>query len=298
MLFTVSCEDSDTPVDQVVAGTQRGAILRTSNLISNELPIGVDGGNFSVELEVQDSENGDLVSTVEVFVGFRDNTDDVGPGTDVDESLFGTVSSSTFTTGEFGLPRFTFTATLDELLGQVGRTADQITGGDQFTIRFELVLTDGRRYSFADNTGTLTGSFFSSPFLYTPTVICPIPEGAFTGTYTLTQDTGGIFGRTFTDGPVEITATGGTSRSIALEAYPQFGGFARNFLFDLICDNIAVQTVDTGLACVAGGDTIVYDAADVTTQYDVNDDSTIVIIFNEIGGSCGAGGPVQFTLTK
>ena len=152
MLFCSFCEDSDTPVDQVVAGTQRGAILRTSNLISNELPIGVDGGNFSVELEVQDSENGNLVSTVEVFVGFRDNTDDVGPGTDVDESLFGTVSSSTFTTGEFGLPRFTFTATLDELLCQVGRTADQITGGDQFTIRFELVLTDGRRYSFAEHT--------------------------------------------------------------------------------------------------------------------------------------------------
>src|SRR6056297_1491775 len=89
-LLATSCDDGDAVVDQVTAETERGAILRTVNLISNELPIGDDTGNFSVELEIQDSEDGELVDEVEVYVGFRDNTEDIGPGTDVDETLYTT----------------------------------------------------------------------------------------------------------------------------------------------------------------------------------------------------------------
>ena len=38
-LLATSCEDPDVVVDEVTAGTERGAVLRTVNLISNELPI-------------------------------------------------------------------------------------------------------------------------------------------------------------------------------------------------------------------------------------------------------------------
>ena len=297
LMFT-SCDEGDAVVDDVTANTKRGAILRTVELISNELPIGVADGSFMVELEVQSEENGTLVNSVEVHVGFRDNTDDVGPGTNVDQQLFATVDKSTFTTGEFGLPRFTYSATLPEMLAFVGRTEAEITGGDQFEVRFELVLDDGRRFSFAQNSGTLTGSYFSSPFLYTPTVICPIPDGAFTGMYSLVQENDGPLGTTFENGTYEIVATGGTSRAIDVNAYPQFGGFARTFLFELICDSFKVGDVDTGLACVAGEPTVLYGPADTTTTYDVNDDSVIVITFKETGGSCGPEVDVTITLTK
>jgi hypothetical protein len=276
VLFS-ACAEGDNVFDQIVGAEQRGAVLRTVSLISNELPIGQADGNFSVELEIQDQEDGTLVNSVEVYAGFNDLTPLVG---------------------EFGLPRFNYSVTLPDLLSFVGRTDADITGGDQFPIRFELVLSDGRRFSAADNSGTLTGSYFSSPFQYNPTVICPIAEGAFTGTYALTQSNDGPLGTTFEDANVEITATGGTSRSIAVNAYPQFGGFARNFLFDLICDEIKVQDVDTGLACVAGGDSVQYTAAATTTSYDPADDSVINITFTEIGGSCGADVEVSFTLTK
>lgn len=297
LLFS-ACEEGDKVFDQIVEAEQRGAVLRTVNLVSNELPIGQADGAFSVELEIQDQENGTLVNAVEVYVGFNDLTEEVGLGTNVAEALFETVSTSSFAIGEFGLPRFSYSITLPELLSFVGRSEGDITGGDQFPIRFELVLTDGRRFSAGQNSGTLTGSYFSSPFAYNPTVICPIAEGAFTGTYLLTQNNDGPLGTTFEDALVEITATGGTSRSIAVNAYPQFGGFARNFLFDLICDNIAVQDVDTGLACVGGGAPVEYTAAATTTTYDQADDSVIEIIFTEIGGSCGADVEVSFTLTK
>ncbi len=297
LLFS-ACEEGDKVFDQIVEAEQRGAVLRTVNLVSNELPIGQSDGAFSVELEIQDQENGTLVNGVEVYVGFNDLTEEVGLGTNVTEALFETVSTSAFSIGEFGLPRFSYSITLPELLSFVGRSEADITGGDQFPIRFELVLTDGRRFSAGQNSGTLTGSYFSSPFVYNPTVICPIAEGAFTGTYLLTQLNDGPLGTTFESVNVEITATGGTSRSIAVNAYPQFGGFARNFLFDLICDNIAVQDVDTGLACVGGGAPVEYTAAATTTTYDQTDDSVIDIIFTEIGGSCGADVDVSFTLTK
>lgn len=293
-----SCEEGDTVFDEIRNNETRGAVLRTVNLVSNELPIGVADGNFSVELEVQDQENGTLVNSVEVFASFLDNTDLVGPGTNVDEGLIATIDKSTFTIGEFGLPRFSYSVTLPELLSFVGRTEADITGGDQFPIRFELVLNDGSRYSSDDNSGTLTGSFFSSPFRYTPTVICPIAEGAFSGSYALVQNNPGPLGTTFEDAVVEITATGGTSRSIAVNAYPQFGGFARNFLFELICDEIKVGVVDTGLACAAGGAPVVYQPAATTTTYDANDDSVIEIFFTEDGGSCGAPVDVSITLTK
>lgn len=296
-LFLQSCDDGDALVDEITANTTRGAILRTINVISGELPIGTPGANFAVELEVQDIEDGELVEEVEVYIGFRDNTDEIGPGTDVDESLFTTLDASTFTEGEFGYPRFTFSASLDEMLSFVGRSEDQITGGDQFSIRFELVLEDGRRFSFANNTGTLTGSFYRSPFLYTPTVVCPVPEGAFTGTYKVTNVTPGIFGPgTLEEGNVEITAQGSTKRTIGLTTYPIFGGFSTDFPFELVCGKIVFTTLDTGLSC--GGPNITYNPSDVVNTYDPDDDSSFTITFNEDGGGCGGNTDVTFTLEK
>lgn len=303
-LLTISCEDSNTVVDQVVAGTERGAILRTANLISNELPIGDSSAGFSVELEVQDEENGALVSSVEVYIGFRDNSDDVGPGTDVAESLYGTVDASTFTTGPFGLPRFSYAATLTEMLSFVGRTEADITGGDQFTVRFELVLTDGRRYSFADNTGTLTGSFFRSPFLYTPTVICPIPATAFVGDYTLAVNTSPIGGVPVWS-ETTVTLSVGASSTQRVFSATYLGGLGigngpREFAFDLICGNIfPISGQASGLAC---SDNILFGpavAGEDPGTYDITDDTTFTIVFAE-DESNGCGGPVPglATLTK
>ncbi len=171
LLFT-ACEDGDQIFDQLQVEVKRGAILRTVNVISNELPIGQSDGVFSVELEIQDQENGALVSAIEVFASFIDNTDGDGPG-DAAESLFETVASSDFSLGENGLPRMVYTVTLAELLSATGVAGSAIQGGDQFRVRFELVLVDGRRFSFADNSGPLTGSFFRSPFLYSATIVCP-----------------------------------------------------------------------------------------------------------------------------
>lgn len=292
-----SCEESDNVFDQIIADVERGSVLRTVS-VQGELPLGQADALFTVEVEVQDQQNGALLQDLDVLIGFNDNTDDVGPGTNVAEQLYTTVPSTQFTTGEFGLPRYTFEIPLGELLTFVGRTNDEITGGDQFTVRFIINTTDGKSFSNNNNSGTLTGSFFRSPFLYTPTIICPIPEGNFTGTYEVTQLTAGIFGRMIRDGAVEGTAVNTTTRSYAVNLYPQFNGgagFNDNLVIELICDDIIFPTFDTGLQCAPP--TITYTQSTIT-NYDANDDSSFDIIFVENGGGCGGSATVTINFTK
>ena len=307
-LLATSCEkDGDAVVGQVTADTERGAVLRTVNLISNELPIGDDSAGFSVELEIQDSEDGELVDQVEVYLGFRDNTEMVGPGTDVEESLYETIPSTKFNNGPFGLPRFSYSITLSDMLTFVDRTEDDITGGDQFTVRFELVLSNGRRFSFADNTGTLTGSFFRSPFLYTPTVICPVQEDLFVGDYQLTVDpispVGGvpIWNNQTVTISIGETSTERVFSAIYLEDLG-IGNGPEEFKFNLICGKIVpLGGQATGLACV---DNITLGPPlgdDVTSgTYDITDDSSFTIVFAEDeSGDCGGSATnATATLTK
>ena len=172
LMFT-SCDDGDAIVDTLVADTTSGAILRTVEITSNELFIGDANGVFGVDLEIQSEENGTLVDAIEVYTTFVDNTPDNMRGATSEEVLIETVSSSMFTAGASGLPQLSYSVTLPTLLSASGVAESEIDGGDQFTQRFEAVLTDGRRFSFADNTATLTGAFFSSPWVYNATIVCP-----------------------------------------------------------------------------------------------------------------------------
>lgn len=178
-----SCTEADNVIDEVFEATTRGAVLRTVEVVSNELPIGTSDAAFAVDLEIQDVENGNLVENVEVFVSFRDNTVEDG-GTDFSkaEVAVGTISRSAFEQGPI-LPRTSYSIGLSEMLTALALTDSNVDGGDEFLIRFELVLTDGRRFSQDTNSATITGSFFSSPFLYTATVVCP-PTAPTAGTWT------------------------------------------------------------------------------------------------------------------
>ncbi len=232
LALTISCEDGDKVFDEIVANEQRGAILRTINVISDEIPIGNADSFFGVEVEVQDQENGQLVESIDVFVAFRDNTvEDGAPDFDTEEVLATSLDASTFDIGEFGLPRTTYEITLPELIAALPISDSDVDGSDQFTIRFELVLVDGRRFSNDDNTGTLTGSFFSSPFLYSATVVCP-PKAPTAGVWTVNMtDSYGDGWQTNTglggDG-ITVTLNDGTVFEIGLCS--PYGGAAGTFL--------------------------------------------------------------------
>ena len=207
-ILFAACEDSDKVIDQIVAQETRGSILRTIEVTQNTIDYDVTtstllGGGFGATVEVQDQENGDLLQSLDVYLGYNDNTSDKGNSTIGDtEVLVQSFSLSDGTIGPNGLPRFTYSATAEEMQSALGLTGDEIFGGDAFTIRFEIVRTDGRVYSAADNSGTLTGSYFNSPFEYTSVLVCG-PKPTQAGTWTV--DMQDAFG----DGWQPTTADGG-----------------------------------------------------------------------------------------
>ncbi|MEQ5789975.1 hypothetical protein J4E06_02855 [Muricauda sp. NFXS6] len=302
-LLATSCDDGDAVIDEVTAETTRGAILRTVAIDQNEVIFDLDNsvlveGGFSATVEVQDTEGGDLLSEIEVYGGFRDNTSDGVD--DRAEVLLETIPASEGVPGEFGLPRFTYSAGYEELQQALDLPGDAFFGGDQFTVRFELVLTDGRRFSFDDNTGTITGSFFSSPFLYTANVVCFVPDGYFEGEYSITQNSGSgpfdIFDG-FSQPSVTVEANSMTGRSIGFTYDP--GGFdsAYTFTFDLVCGEIQnfSGTINSGsLGCDGSS---IGQTAVANVEYDVEDDSEFTILIEDFNPDGGCGGTYEASLT-
>jgi len=163
------CDDGDALVDQIVDDTTRGAILRT-RANTGSFDIFRTDDTFSLTIEEQDQENGDLLDRVEIALSFTDNND--GNGDDsVASVLFRTLEKGDFSLSERGLPEATTSFTLAEALAGLGLTLPQVLPGDAITANLTLFLTDGRTFSRADASGNVTGgSFFASPYRYTLTL--------------------------------------------------------------------------------------------------------------------------------
>ncbi len=208
-LLFIACEDGETTFDEIVENEQRGAVLRTVSIDEAEILYDVAtssvlGGNFTVTLEAQDQEDGALLSSVDVFIGFEDETEG-GTDNDRDQVPLETIPASAFSAGPFGLPRTDYTVSSETLQSTLQLSGDQIFGGDRFTVRFVLNLTDGRSFSLAQNSGTLTGAFFSSPFQYNVNVVCA-PSVPTSGDWIF--DLQDSFGDGFNGATISVTIDG------------------------------------------------------------------------------------------
>ena len=260
-ILFAACEDSDKVIDQIVEAETRGSILRTIEVTENTIEYDVVtstllSGGFGATVEVQDQENGNLLQSLDVYLGYSDNTSDKGSSTIGDtEVLVQSYSLSDGTIGPTGLPRFTYTTTAEEMQSALGLTGEEIFGGDAFTIRFEIVRTDGAVYSAADNSGTLTGSYFNSPFEYTSVLVCgPKPTQAGTWTVDMQDAFGDGWQPTTGDGGgpgIIITLSDGTVYEIGLctpyevEAFPCTPGDSEGTAtFEVPAGQTAAATID------------------------------------------------------
>ncbi|GEM_PF-709598 len=321
--ITLNSCDSDEQVDQLIDTVERGAILRTVSLVSNELPIGIPTAEFSVILEEQDQENGALLESVDVFLTFTDGSSDTGDSSNgiVDQEVsVGTITAEEFENGPNGLPRTQLTIPLSQMLSLVNLTDENIFGGDAFITRLVLNLTDGRSFTndLGDNidvNGNISsGSFFQSPFRYTTPVVCPVDEGTFVGEYFVEQLTPSIFGYDTFDpdgGGVILTLVEGTEVDDAVIAAgtvdePELGSTQRAFdadylasagfdntstwVIDFICGETFFNSGDSGLQCTNGIEFAV--AQGDAGLYDFQDDSSFVFIFqDDATDDCGQGAP-------
>jgi hypothetical protein len=150
--------------------------------------------------EPHDPEMGALTQNVEMFLSFNGGS----------ETLYQTIDRSAMTDGPVGLPRFDVSLSLTQALGAMG--VSSFSGNDVVTVRFQLNLTNGKSYSRSSVTGSMTGSYFRSPFQYPLIIGCRFDAnntGSVAGIYTINgQDS---FGDGWNGATIEYTIDGVTT---------------------------------------------------------------------------------------
>ena len=148
-------------------------------------------------LEPHDNQMGGLTDSVDMFLSFNSGS----------EVLYRTVSRSEMIDGPVGLPRFDISLSLNEALSALGQSSYR--GNDVVNVRFALNLSDGRVISRSAVTGSMTGSYFKSPFSYPLIIGCRFDAnntGSVAGIYTINgQDS---YGDGWNGATVEFTVDG------------------------------------------------------------------------------------------
>ncbi len=299
-----SCSEDDKLTVVIQENVERGAVLRTISITGGSWNVTDETETFTIVLEEQDIEDGDLLGEVRVYVDLVDNTDDAT--TTTNETLVTTLTAADFAGDVNGLPRTTYSLSLAEAAQALGIALGDYNCGDEFNVRLELELTDGRVFSNNNVTGTVQGgSFFASPFNYRIPLILLLPSDTlFTGQYQLTTTSNGSFGvADWADGTYTIEAIDNVTRVIrGVPPYPAFGAFPGvDIQFAFVCNEIIYgANQGTGVGC---GGSIEHSSAAVNTTFDITnpDDSDFTINFtsNSADGGCGTT-PSQaaFRLTK
>jgi len=160
--------------DYMLKEYQVGAALRTITESGSYRFFDPGNSLWSATLETHDHESGGLTESVEWYVSNGGNN----------EVLARTVSRSEMYDGPVGLPRMDISMSLVEAGGLVGG----YQGGNTIIHRMVLKLTDGRTFSTESVSGSLTQSYFKSPFQYRKTITCFMDAGIVTavpGLYTV-----------------------------------------------------------------------------------------------------------------
>jgi hypothetical protein len=201
--------------------------------------------------------------------------------------------------------------TAAELATALEITTADLSGGDQFLFLNVTTLTDGRVYPSATvdsyqsvpadvRLASATASFTT---VFDAIVGCPT-AAPFTGTYLLEQVSGpeDVFNgdaSVFSPGEVEIELTNPIGRTFNAGYYEGASfDFDTDVAFTLLCGEIIVSPVDTGIGC--GGPRFTYQSVG-SNPYDPADDSEIIInLMHNTTGACGlpANEPLTLKLTK
>ena len=187
-----TCESPDNTVNFVLENFEKGAVIRTIGTNGDYNFYDQSNSIFELEFEEHDAENGDLMENVEVYISVDGSA----------EILYKTIQPTEFSIGPTGLPRTILRIPLTDVENQIG-----FIGGSTVKIRLKLNLSNGKSYSEDEVTGSMTGSYFSSPFVYNKIVLCNVVDGsAIPGVYTIKmQDS---YGDGWQDSRLKLTVDG------------------------------------------------------------------------------------------
>lgn len=185
LAFAWGCSDGDRIVDEIFDETTSGGILRTLSTNTGTFDFNDPSQAWSITVEAQDEENGDLLESVNVYAGLYRDAKLIGT-----EKLVKQIPSSAFTIGKNGFPVSDVTATLTEVTSSLALNKGDYSSTDEFRIRLEYVMTNGLTWTTTDAGGTvLTSAYFKSPYLYTVPFFCPLQNASiFDGNYKVVTD--------------------------------------------------------------------------------------------------------------
>jgi hypothetical protein len=265
-LLFMSCEEQENLVYDRLGGQELLGFASSSYT----LPIVIDSeGSVDITIDVSNVSTSDRTFTISV----------VEDETTVAPEVYSLPSSVVLPAGEHNA---TFTIT--------GEDIDVETTPETLTI--ELTGSEGGAISV----GKASVSVFQ---------VCPIEDGFFTGDYRITTLAGsGVFGCPVfpENGIVTLNATSDLSRSFTA-AYIldcNFGNFPTDFTFTLVCNEIVVDYVDTGVGCSGNTVNLSVGPSEFVGTYNPLDDSSFTLILTDnVDSDCG-GGPVNaaYTFTK
>ena len=235
----LACESSNKTIDDVFAEVTRGAVFRSttpsSDVAAQSFNFDDPSSTYSVSFEVEDNKQGELLQDVQVYASFTNAVDD---SASLPEVLVTTLPASAFSPNADGLPSITVNLTLGELASALGLSQSDYTGGDSFTIRYVLNLTDGRSFSSGNLNSTVSGgSYFRSPFRYTIPLVCP-PITPTPGEWTLEiQDS---YGDSWNGASLSVSIDG------EITEYSHDGGSATTHTFTVPSGTTEIQIVYNG----------------------------------------------------
>lgn len=314
VLLVLSCSDDDKAIDIVTEEIQYGAVVRTLQFNSSEFNVGEPNSTFSVDIEVQDEQDGGLLEAVDLYVRFLDNTP-AGGNFSTQEVLYGKLLPDEFSTGANGFPRMTLQITQSELAQATGVSIASIACKDQFLLRAEINLTDGRSFTVGNASSIILAyeTFFSSPYCYTINVVEPIDEELFTGEYVMTSIVDGPLGPTFNEVGEAVMVTkaphSNTVRQVLLKhrlSHPS-NELPRIYEFSIVCDEVIFRKNQLssviGMCTFSSNSPILLGPDTENAPVSLLDDSVFEVWFVEgydgWDGRCGFGtAPSRLRFTK
>ena len=306
LFFLGSCDSDEKVIEVVDEGRTIGAYIRTNETYNADFTVGNVTDIFGINIEVQDEQDGGLLQDIEVFISFEPSD-----GIDSEEVLLKTLPLDSFVPGPFGNPSRDLFISYAEALEALNLQVQETFCKDQFIVRLEVNLLDGRSFTTGQSSSKIIAvdDFWSSPFSYTISVVEPIEETRFVGAYFLEHILDGPLGPTFAESQLVEVYKGHSTNTREIRVRHRLSNpqeFKRIFRFTIMCDEVYFNknllSSKVGF-CAQGGPPILLGPDTVNSPVDINDDTVIELWFLEgylgFDGNCGfATAPGRIRLTK
>lgn len=260
-VFLSGCKQNEN----VQFDTVNGQTIASFQGTNASLPVDINTGAGSVDIQLNVTTSSTTDRSINISV--------VDAGTTADPAMYSFNSTVT-------IPAGSYNGTLS-----INGTSTGLNAGDAKALVLAVSSIDNGTVSTSEHTVNL--------FL-----VCPVPEGLYTGSYLIEQISPYIDGPTLSDGTiVDVTAVDNDTRIFQSQNYPNYCAAFRDFTFNLVCGQVTIDTQDTGCSC--GNPSGWFSTPSTPETFSLTDDSSFTLTFtDDTTDNCGPAAQTSYKFTK